>query len=217
MDWHNSNELTSIWWKLFNKASVNLSPHRFQGVIWNDSDKTRNEGFSKFCKHREFRLMLVLRSFDILKITRNSIRFNSQFSWLRPLQYQWLYRGRYWYRLYTLTVSVLVSILTVSLPLQCRYQLLVQSAKHVSGYTLQFAQAVVVLKIDKTVNWWLHSNTDRHWPRTHTGLVSHWDAFRGVVFHLLPTSPLKASAWETVLTLTWPFSLYFSHVKPFLL
>lgn len=117
----------------------------------------------------------------------------------------------------TLTVLVLVSILTVSLLLQCRYQLLVQGAKHVSGYTLQFAQAVVVLKIDKTVNWWLHSNTDRHWPRTHTGLVSHWDAFRGVVFHLLPTSPLKAFVWETVLTLTWPFSVYFFHVKPFLL
>lgn len=113
----------------------------------------------------------------------------------------------------TLTVLVLVSILTVSLLLQCRYQLLVQGAKH----TLQFAQAVVVLKIDKTVNWWLHSNTDRHWPRTHTGLVSHWDVFRGIVFLLLPTSPLKASAWRTVLTLTWPFSLYFSHVKPFLL
>ena len=88
MDWDNSDELTSIWWKLFNKASVNLSPHRFQGVIWNDSDITRNEWFSKFCKHREFWLMPVLRSFDILKITRNSTWFNNQFSWFPPLQYQ---------------------------------------------------------------------------------------------------------------------------------
>lgn len=120
MDRHNSDELTSIWWKLFNKASVHLSPHRFcaRGVIWNDSDITRNEWFSKFCKHREWRLILVLRSFDILKITRNALRFNNQFSWFRQLQY----RGRYWYRLRRLYWSIdsnSIAAISVSISVAC--------------------------------------------------------------------------------------------------